>query len=209
MSYINIVSLKESTLPGLRRLFPHMSFPAAGPDAETLARINHAEIVETEPPIITETQTVAEGPAALVEGEWRQTWMVTDLPAEEYAARVQAAKDAAILQARDACQTAMTQYATRFPDLERQTWERQLAEAKAIMAGDAEPTIAKYPTIGGIIAVTGESFADFAAAVVKNDEDWTAVGANLAGQRQKIVAQIKAATTVAEVEAVPVVITVG
>lgn len=72
MSYINIVSLKKSTLPGLRRLFPHMSFPAAGPDAATLARIGYAKAVETEPPGITETQTVAEGPAALVEGEWRQ-----------------------------------------------------------------------------------------------------------------------------------------
>lgn len=130
-----------------------------------------------------------------------------DPSGEAYAAaQVQAAKDVAIQAARDSCQAALVSLATRFSDLERQTWERQLAEATAILQ-DAEPTKAKYPVIGGIIEVTGETFSDFAMAVQANNEAWSAASAGIIGQRQKLVAQIKAATTVAEVAAVGTTIT--
>lgn len=122
------------------------------------------------------------------------------------AAALQAAKDAATQAARDSCQTVLASLATRFSDLERQTWERQLAEAAAILQ-DAAPTKAKYPVIGGIIEVTGESFSDFAMAVQANNEAWSAASANVIGQRQKLVAQIKACETIADVTAVETTIT--
>jgi hypothetical protein len=116
------------------------------------------------------------------------------------------AQAAAISAAAAACDAALAPLAARFGVLERLTWERQLAEAKAVLA-DPTLTADKYPTIAGIIAVTGETVADFAAAVLKNNEDWTAVSANVVGQRQALVARIKACTEPADVAAIPISIT--
>ena len=100
---------------------------------------------------------------------------------------------ARILEAAAACDAALAPLASRFSEYETKTWEKQLAEAKAILAGDTNPTIEKYPNIGGIIAVTGESWGDFAMAVDANNQRWTAIVANVAGQRQRFVAAMKKA----------------
>lgn len=112
------------------------------------------------------------------------------------------------IEAAAACQAVLDPLAARFPAHETKTWEEQKAEAKAILAGDTDPTIEKYPTIGGIIAVTGEAWGNFAMAVDANNQRWTAIVANVAGQRQRFVAEMKAAAakdgaTVADVLAVP------
>lgn len=108
-----------------------------------------------------------------------------------------------ITEAKAAADAALAPLAARFSDFERQTWSAQLAEAQAILA---DPTLdeSNYPTIAGIIAVTGESVADFAAAVLKNNEDWTRVSANVIGQRQALCAGVKACATLEEVLAFPV-----
>jgi hypothetical protein len=113
------------------------------------------------------------------------------------------AQAARIAQAKAAADAVLAPLATRFSDYERQTWGAQLAEAQAILA---DPALAadKYPTIAGIVAVTGESVADFAAAVLKNNEDWTRVTANVIGQRQALCAGVKACATLEEVLAFPV-----
>lgn len=107
------------------------------------------------------------------------------------------AQSVAISAAASSCDAALTPYAARFGVLERETWSAQLAEATALLADPTLPA-SSYPTISGIIAVTGEAAADFAAAVQKNNETWLAIAANAAGQRQKIVAQIKAITAASE-----------
>lgn len=111
------------------------------------------------------------------------------------------------LEAAGATTVVLATLRSRFAAGEELTWQAQLAEAKAILA-DPTLTADRYPTIAGIIAVTGETAADFAAAVLKNNEDWTAVTSNVIGQRQAFVASIKAAAavegaTVADVLAVP------
>lgn len=98
-------------------------------------------------------------------------------------------------EAASACDAVLAPLAVRFSSWETRTWDKQLAEATAILAGDIEPTAEKYPTIGGIIAVTGETFHDFAMAVKANNEAWTGIVANVAGQRQAFVAALKAAAT--------------
>lgn len=113
------------------------------------------------------------------------------------------AKDHGVVAAAAACDAALAPLASRFSEYETKTWAKQLAEAQALLADPALPASA-YPTIAGIIAITGEDAAAFAAAVVKNDEDWTAVTAYAIGQRQRIVAQIKACATVEEVAAVEI-----
>lgn len=128
-------------------------------------------------------------------------------PSEEQIAAVglELAKERGILAAAAACDAVLAPLASRFSEYETKTWAKQLAEAQAILADPSLPT-SSYPTIADIIAVTGEDAAAFAAAVVKNDEDWTAVTAYAIGQRQRIVAQIKAATSVDQVAAVDVTI---
>ena len=136
--------------------------------------------------------TVPDGTAV----EIGQAWEVT----------VDEAVAARIIEAAAVCSAVLSSLRSRFASGEELTWQAQLAEAKAILA---DPTLAEasYPTIAGIIAVTGETAADFAMAVVKNNDDWTAVTANVIGQRQAFVAALKAAAvdgaTVADVLAVP------
>lgn len=118
-------------------------------------------------------------------------------PSEEQIATVglMLAKELGILAAAAACDAVLDPMAARFGRWESATWKDQLSEANAILAGDANPTIAKYPHIGGIIAETGETWHDFAMAVQANNELWTPLVISAAGQRQRIVARIKACET--------------
>lgn len=125
-------------------------------------------------------------------------WITPDLDA---------LKAAAIETARDNCQAALASLASRFSDLERQTWSAQLAEAEAILQ-DTSPTAEKYPVIGGIIAVTGETFAAFAMAVQANNEAWSATSANIIGQRQSLVAKIKDCSKPSELRVLDLSVTV-
>lgn len=133
-------------------------------------------------------------------------------PAQPTAAqRIAEAVAARTLEAASACSTVLSSLRARFASGEELTWQAQLAEARAILA-DPALQATSYPTIAGIIAVTGETAADFAAAVIKNNDDWTAVTAYVIGQRQAFVAALKTAAaaegaTVADVLAVPLSIT--
>lgn len=130
-----------------------------------------------------------------------QAWEVT----------VDQAVAARTLEAAAACSAVLSSLRSRFASGEELTWQAQLAEAQAI---HANPSLAEsaYPTIAGIIAVTGETAADFASQVIKNNTTWTIVSAYVIGQRQAFVAAIKTAAakdgaTVADVLAVPLAIT--
>ncbi len=133
-------------------------------------------------------------------------------PAQPTAAqRTAEAVAARTLEAASACSAVLSSLRSRFASGEELTWQAQLAEARAILADPALPATS-YPTISGIIAVTGETAADFAAQVIKNSTTWTIVSAYVIGQRQAFVAAIKAAAakdgaTVADVLAVPLAIT--
>lgn len=149
--------------------------------------------------LVVDGITIVSDPASVPPTGW--PWI--DKPTGPTLAQAQAAR---IAEAKSACDTVLAPLAARFSEYERQTWGAQLSEAKALLA-DPTLTAASHPTIAGIIAVTGEAAADFAAAVLKNDEDWTLTSANVIGQRQAIVAKIKDCDTVAAVLAVDVSIT--
>ncbi len=71
----------------LRRDNPDTSFPR-NPPAELLAEWGVYPVQATEPPAhdpITESAT--EGTPELVEGQWRQTWVITEATPEEIAER--------------------------------------------------------------------------------------------------------------------------
>lgn len=125
---------------------------------------------------------------------------------QEWSVGLDSAKAAAIMAAAAACDAVLKPLASRVSEYETKTWQKQLAEAQDLLS-DPSLSAASYPTIAGIIAVTGEDAAAFAAAIIKNDEDWTAITAYAIGQRQRIVAQIKECGTPEEVAAVDVKIT--
>ncbi len=129
------------------------------------------------------------------------------------------AVDMRVAEAAAACDAILAPLAARFGVYERDTWPAQLAEARALLA---DPTLAvppdpesedptrridQIPTLRTITAVTGEDMGAFAAAVVKNNDDWLRVVGYVAGQRQAFVAAVKAASTMTEVMGVPLNIT--
>ncbi len=131
-------------------------------------------------------------------------------PGQAWSVSLADAVTARVAEAAAACDAILAPLAARFGVYERDTWPAQLAEARALLA---DPTLADLPadttgwvdpipTIRTITAVTGEELGGFAAAVVKNNDDWLRVTAHVAGQRQAFVAQVKAAGTVADVQAV-------
>ncbi len=114
------------------------------------------------------------------------------------------AVDTRVAEAAAACDAILAPLAARFGVYERDTWPAQLAEARALLADpaladapdpeseDPAKRIDQIPTIRIITSVTGEDMGDFAAAVVKNNDDWLRITGYVAGQRQTFVASIKA-----------------
>lgn len=133
-------------------------------------------------------------------------------PGQPWAVGLEAAIAARIAEAAAACDAILAPLAARFGAYERDTWPAQLAEARALLADPALAALPQagqvdaIPTIRTITAVTSEDLGDFAAAVVKNNDDWLRVTGYVAGQRQVFVAAVKAAGSVDGVLAVPLAI---
>jgi hypothetical protein len=71
------------TIAKIRRAFPNVSFPQGFP-AGALARFDVFPLVDPGPPDIDPSrQTMAVGPIRQVDGEWTQTYVVTDIPPAE------------------------------------------------------------------------------------------------------------------------------
>ncbi len=128
-------------------------------------------------------------------------------PGQAWSVSLADAVTARVAEAAAACDAILAPLAARFGVYERDTWPAQLAEARALLA---DPTLADLPadttgwvdpipTIRTITAVTGEELGGFAAAVVKNNDDWLRVTAHVAGQRQAAVARLKACATLGAV----------
>lgn len=91
MAYARIINGGVAQYPyyigQLRRDNPDTSF-GAEPGAECLAEFGVAIVAGIDPPLASDAQRVEEGPPELVDGEWRQTWNVTDIPPEEIRAAI-------------------------------------------------------------------------------------------------------------------------
>lgn len=70
----------------LRRDNPDTSFPAAMSD-QLLAEFGVWPCLPVDAPTITQAQNLTMGPPEYADGQWRQTWIVTDATPEEIAAR--------------------------------------------------------------------------------------------------------------------------
>jgi hypothetical protein len=97
MTYIlapnQIAEIYPYSIGNLRRDNPNVSFPR-NPSEESLASYDVFPVVAQEPPWHDPaTQNLNQATPTLVDGQWLQTWQVTDASAEEIAARQRAAAD--------------------------------------------------------------------------------------------------------------------
>lgn len=207
--YINITTRETVDLPALRRLFPHMSFPADGPDDATLAAIGHARLTAVEPPAVAERQTVAEGVPELADGVWRQTWVVTDLTAEVVAANLATAKDAACARldtrAEELRAAVLTPGSGQVMEY-YQTHAEAVNYLAAVAAGQT-PAEANYPFLlaeqTALAATTGSvRLADVASAVMADVNASKAALAAIKQARRAGKLAVTAATDLAAVATV-------
>lgn len=151
---------------------------------------DYYELIEEAANISNSSFSIVDPPTGIpmFGGEWLIGETLTDV------------KATAITEVANNCQSVLLEMAKRFPLFETLTWQDQVTEATAILQ-DSDPTIEKYPTIGGIISQTGESWGDFAQSVLTNKENWTAASTIAIGKRQKICMEINACTTIKAVKA--------
>lgn len=112
--------------------------------------------------------------------------------------KVADAKKAAIASNNAAYNAATRSITADYPQLEKDTWPTQDKEIKAYQAN---PETALTPWIDTAAAVRGLSRADYISRTVTKVALFEQASAYLTGLRQKYEDQIKAATTVAAVEA--------
>ena len=108
------------------------------------------------------------------------------------------AKAQAILASTAVCDAVLAPYGAEYGAYEMATWDQQYAEATAYTAS---PT-ADVPLLAAMCVARGISIAQLAGKIIANRANWVALTGYVIGQRQRIVGLIEAATSVAEVEAV-------
>ena len=74
------------TVGNLRRDNPNTSFPKRVSD-EMLADWGVYPVAKADMPNVDHTQNLTEGQPALVDGQWQQTWVITDATPEEVSQR--------------------------------------------------------------------------------------------------------------------------
>ena len=108
------------------------------------------------------------------------------------------AKSRAILAATAACDAVLAPYGAEYGAYEMATWDQQYSEALAYTASPA----ADVPLLAAMCVARGISIAELAGKIIANRAAWVSLTGYVIGQRQRIVTQIEACTTVEEVEAV-------
>ena len=87
-----------------------------------------------------------------------------------------------------------------YPDAERASWVAKQAEARAIVAGEADP--AAYPVIAAEIALTGRDAAELAPVILAKASVYERAAGMISGLRQATLAAVDAAVSAEEIAAV-------
>ena len=138
------VEIFPYSIGALRRDNPNTSFPA-NPSDKTLADWNVFPVVEQSPPEYNPAnQNLNQLNPTLVDGEWLQTWQVTDASADEITERT-AAKEAEVRQQRNELLSACDW--TQLPDapVDRTAWAAYRQQLRDITAQDGFPWDVQWP----------------------------------------------------------------
>jgi hypothetical protein len=107
------------------------------------------------------------------------------------------AKPRALKEINQAVDIKLAALGKEYPERETQTWAVQLKEAEAYTADPASPT----PFITAALSA-GETVAQYAALVIANNAAWSAYAGGAVQLRRHYEAQVAAATTVDQVQAI-------
>lgn len=124
------------------------------------------------------------------------TALAANIPAEAVIVGLRAEAKRLIVAAGETLALGLV---TDYPSAEREGWTVKLSEAKALVAGGAE---ADAIALTLEAAITGETVADVAQAVLAKAALTGLIPAVIAGMRRKAFADIDAASTEAEIEAI-------
>ncbi len=115
------------------------------------------------------------------------------------------AKAAKLAEVMAAYQAAFAPVEAVYPTAEREGWQIQEAEARAVLADPegAPETLAPVLSLLVQIRGRGETVADMAAKVLANAGQWRLLYASLTGQQQKMYADVSALSSLEAVRAYP------
>lgn len=150
--------------------------------------------VEVDPEPDAPGQIVEHGPIVDRDGKPAKTWTVRDATPEEIETRRQQSHD----QVRAGYSRAMEPLSQAYPPEEREGWAEQVAAAQEVLAGG------QNDLIDALRAPTGETAQEMAQAIVAKRQQYLAIYGQITAARRALDAQIAAATTLAEIEAVDI-----
>jgi len=107
-------------------------------------------------------------------------------------------KQAKIAEINAACDAATDEISSKYPRSEMDTWPQQVKEAEAYQA-DSSATV---PMLEAIATARGITVSGQADRVMTRFQQYTDAVGKAVGKRQKLEADIQAATTVEEVQAI-------
>lgn len=103
--------------------------------------------------------------------------------------------EALVIEHADAYGSRLT---AGYPSHERESWTAKIAEARAIEAGEANPT--KFPIIATECLFTGNSHAETAASVLAKALPFSKASGAISGIRQEAVRRIRLADDMAGID---------
>jgi hypothetical protein len=127
---LNNGTTENYTIGQLRKDNPQTSFPAIIPDS-LLAEYGVFKVNPTVQPDVGMNKNVTEGKPELVDGVWKQVWIVSDATAEEHLARV--------LYARANEYPPMTDYLDAVVKNDTAQIEKYIADCKAVKVKYPKP----------------------------------------------------------------------
>jgi hypothetical protein len=119
-------------------------------------------------------------------------------PGQTWEVGLDAAKAARIAEATAVCDAILAPFGREYGVWETATFDQQYAEAVAYTANPAAPV----PLLSAMCAARGISVATLAGKIIANRLAWVGLTGYVIGQRQRIVGLIEAATSVTDVLAV-------
>jgi hypothetical protein len=104
----NNITIYPLSIHDLRRMYPQTSFPNS-PHVDALIHLGIFQVVETNPPNFDQDTQLCTETVVLLDGQWHQTWTITDLSDVELAEKLQQRRKSMIVSTLQA-DIALTQF---------------------------------------------------------------------------------------------------
>ena len=199
---INTSTLSIISEQLFRSKHKNVSFPATVTDG-VLAPFGYANLNPTTPPTYDSwTHRLVEGTPKQQDGKWYQTWVlesVTHTPEEE-AERLADAKSTKLSEINTVTDATIAVLTETYPDREIATFDKQESEARAYVADPMSST----PFLSALAVARGIPLSDLVRRVITKADDFAVASGSIIGQRQALEDRLDACTTVEEVEAIVV-----